>query len=996
MPDKPTLLRRLLSPLRLRDLRTVLLALLALYAVLGYAVVPWLVEREAEAWVDAEIPASLRLEDVDFDPFLLRLRLEGVDLRDAEGRSVLRAGRFEANLQLSSLVRRAWTLAELRLSALELDLVRDAEGRFNLARMFVPKEAEPEPQPETREPGPWPRILVHRAVLEAGRIELEDRTRAEAFRAALGPVDLTLLELTTLPGREGRLELAAQLEAGGQLGAEASFSLSPMHSSGRVELEEAGLALAWRYFREELGFELEEGRLSLLFDYEVDLEDDPVVRVDALRAELADLRARDAAGELLRVERLQASDAVLRWPESHVRLGSVELADAHLTLRREEDGALALPRLGSDAGPDAQPPEEPGAEGAEAPAPAAAQGEPTPDGEEPPSWTFELGGFRARDVRATLRDRSLTPPAELSLELVRFELGELTSDAESRAPWELELDVAEGEVRGDGHLALAPRSVEGTLRGEGLALAAAAPYLQQVARVDVAGGRLALEARLRSGPEESLALDGGLDLTDLALTGPEEGEPLLGWGRLAFEKVALRLDERRVGMERIGLEGLEASIRIDAQGRSNLSRLLVQTPAPEGGGEVPPADRDAPPAGAEAAWRIAVDRFQAEGAQVRLEDRSLPLPFEMRIEPIQLSVRGIDPADDQPSRIELDARIEGSGHLTAQGDLRLREPLAAARFEAHAEGLYLPPLSPYAAAFVGYGIEGGALDLRVESTLREGRLEARNRLVIESLALGKRIPSPQALDLPLPLAIALLTDGSGTIRLELPIEGQLGSPEFGMGPAIRGALRNVLGRVVASPFRVLGSLVGAGDVDLERFTFRPGSDRLSADDRATLDALARALEQRPELGLRIPAVYSPIADGRALARRRVREQLREALDGSDDPDRRREVLEELFLAAEERGTLAALRERHRGGEGTLQLEPYLDALEDALVEREKVPEEALRELALSRARVLEAGLTARDEALAPRIESAETAEPRPRDTEAPVELRLELRTTPEA
>ena len=50
--------------------------------------------------------------------------------------------------------------------------------------------------------------------------------------------------------------------------------------------------------------------------------------------------------------------------------------------------------------------------------------------------------------------------------------------------------------------------------------------------------------------------------------------------------------------------------------------------------------------------------------------------------------------------------------------------------------------------------------------------------MVERLTLGEKVKSPEAVDLPLDLAIALLEDSNGVIDLGLPVSGNLDSPEF--------------------------------------------------------------------------------------------------------------------------------------------------------------------------------------------------------------------------
>ena len=86
-------------------------ALLAIgvYAALGFFLAPWLVQKNAVNAIREGYGAELRLEKVEVNPFVLSLRLSGVELDDPAGAPVARIENLFVNFQLSSLFRRAWT-----------------------------------------------------------------------------------------------------------------------------------------------------------------------------------------------------------------------------------------------------------------------------------------------------------------------------------------------------------------------------------------------------------------------------------------------------------------------------------------------------------------------------------------------------------------------------------------------------------------------------------------------------------------------------------------------------------------------------------------------------------------------------------------------------------------------------------------------------------------------------------------------------------------------
>src|SRR4029079_3970036 len=134
-------------------------------------------------------------------------------------------------------------------------------------------------------------------------------------------------------------------------------------------------------------------------------------------------------------------------------------------------------------------------------------------------------------------------------------------------------------------------------------------------------------------------------------------------------------------------------------------------------------------------------------------------------------------------------------------------------------------------------------------------------ITADSLPPAERAAVPDALKLPLQLAIAILKDSDGRIDLGLPISGNINDPQFSYGAIIGKAIGTLLTKIVTAPFRALGSLLGISGEKLEAIDFDPGSDKLLPPEREKLKQVAQLLAKRPQLNLSVPGPYSEAAAG---------------------------------------------------------------------------------------------------------------------------------------
>jgi hypothetical protein len=185
----------------------------------------------------------------------------------------------------------------------------------------------------------------------------------------------------------------------------------------------------------------------------------------------------------------------------------------------------------------------------------------------------------------------------------------------------------------------------------------------------------------------------------------------------------------------------------------------------------------------------------------------------------------------------------------------------------------LPPMSPYSATFAGRKIATGKISLDLHYKIENSKLAGDNKVVLDKFTLGERVESPTAINLPLDLAIALLTDSDGKIDLTVPVSGDVDHPEFSYGHVIWQAIRTVITRIVTAPFRALGALFGGGAETLGDIIFDPGSARILPTEYEKLRRVAEGMQKRPQLKLMVQGLYHKEIDSRALRTQAVRADL---------------------------------------------------------------------------------------------------------------------------
>ena len=305
------------------------------------------------------------------------------------------------------------------------------------------------------------------------------------------------------------------------------------------------------------------------------------------------------------------------------------------------------------------------------------------------------------------------------------------------------------------------------------------------------------------------------------------------------------------------------------------------------------------------------------------------------------------------------------------------------------QNVEVPTFSPYTVAFAGREIASGKLDLDLGYKVTDSELVGENKVVLRDFMLGDKVEHPGAMSLPLGLAVALLKGPDGSIDIDLPVRGNLDDPEFRYGRVIGKALVNMLVKIVASPFALLGKLVGSEPDELDHIDFMAGRADLTPPEQERIAKLVQALGLRPELLLELGGVIDREADGLALRTARLDTLIAERIEATAAAnaadmyaEQRAKAVEAIYRESSDTAepALEVLKVQFTSEEVDPQTNrpvtqfdqlAYTAELRRQLIEQQSVSEEELVELASARAENVRAALAEASTELADRLRTRE-------------------------
>jgi hypothetical protein len=412
------------------------------------------------------------------------------------------------------------------------------------------------------------------------------------------------------------------------------------------------------------------------------------------------------------------------------------------------------------------------------------------------------------------------------------------------------------------------RSADVQVQVTNLDLRAIQPYVAEIWNLEITGGVFTAKGRVMYGAAGQASplvqFVGQLGVANFTSVDSKAHEEFFKLDSLTFSGVDLRYQPHGLDVAAVNVVGLRGNMVILPDKSSNwkgmvnnaqqLQELIVKLQL----------NRLFP-------FQIGTVSF--ENSSFGFADRSIEPKVVSELQEVSGSVTGLSSVAQAIASVDLHGKVDDHSTFTVTGTM---SPLAddpRIDLTLSLKNGEMTPASPYAAKYVGYPIHQGQLSLEAHYTVSQRVLKAENKFSARQLKLGAKNDSPDATQLRIKLAIALLQDRDGVLAFDVSVNGNLDDPQFKFGPVMTQIFMNVITKAVSNPFALLGSLVGGGE-QLSFVTFEPGRSDLAPGEIRKLDTLAEALFVRPAVELEITGSVDTTNDRVALATIKLHQQLK--------------------------------------------------------------------------------------------------------------------------
>jgi hypothetical protein len=911
------------------------------------AALPEVLRRVLVSQASQRLQTRVEVGDVDLALYRGGVTLEDVALYSPTPQSpdeppLVAWKQFGVEIRYLPLLWKTVQLRKVVLDTPRVALDRLANGELNLQRLVPPPaagQAPAEPAAAPQQPSAW-KTGIDRFVLRAGRVRFRDFTVAEGEPLEIAIPDVTVDQVALQPGlygQPGRARLYVKTE-GGSLRIESrltvlerGFEVGTRVKAFRLPLRRARLyvpGVGWSELR---------GELDTVMDHALAPGGRNEVR-GMLRLRDVAIRVPDLAEVAFGVERFAVRIAPLDLAAHRVRLTRVDIGGASVV--GDLQGGDVLPLL--HRGP---PKETPPAAPAPEPATAAAP------------WHWAVNELHLDGSKVALREEG----APLEIGIAAAVRG-LSDDGEP-GRLEAKISVPPGSVTVAGAVRPNPPGFGGTVRVEQLpvhdlarAARAAAGLPPGLLRSAVLGADLAIEAGLTAegaapARADALHAKGAVGVDALDVAGPDPGVFAASWKRFAVPVEELEIPGVVPGAPpaaRSPMRAVLGAVRLEDPSvqltRSAEGIVLPPPLGPAADGKAPaPPPPPAPAGSAAPPPDVTIASFVLARGRVGFNDRTVKPFFAGEIKPLDVDARGIRSQGPVVERFTLSARTPQKGKIDVTGSLRP----GGGTVQVKCEQVSLTPYNPFVTTYSSYSLgQGSSLSVKTDVKFGKGKYETSTALTLHRLSVkGAQGDTlfKQQFGIPLSMALALLRDLNGNIKLDIPVTADESGTKVGLGTVVAGAIKSAILGAVTSPLKGIGAILGSGDnagvVEPPPIAAEVGRPAPTPDGEKQVAQLAELLASHPGVGVELDPVVTP-ADARWLQEQDLRAEL-EARTGVVS------TLRDLPERNARRRIVQALAERAASKPGDLGKDDQAK-LDKWLAERPAVAADRLQALARAR------------------------------------------------
>ena len=250
---------------------------------------------------------------------------------------------------------------------------------------------------------------------------------------------------------------------------------------------------------------------------------------------------------------------------------------------------------------------------------------------------------------------------------------------------------------------------------------------------------------------------------------------------------------------------------------------------------------------AETPTRLKLNKLDIAECSFTFNDHTLAQPFSFPMTHISVQADSVTLSGTNHILMKMNMGQGGSAFLNWKGKL---DGISNLMLTLSIKNVDLCGFDPYCLAYFAYPIRKGNLAFTSVNVITDNMLEGRNTLDAFRFELeNKRKDLKAEYNIPMKTALYLIKDKNDKINMELPVKGNITSPEFSYRKLIFKTLTNLLVKIAVSPVTFMANSLGLSPDKLQSIPLDPSQWEFTSEQFPTFNDLEKIIKDKPAMTL---------------------------------------------------------------------------------------------------------------------------------------------------
>ena len=827
----------------LKSFKFWMISVVLIYTTLGFVFIPWFLTNKTSPLIKEKFGINIDIGKAKFNPYTFDLNIEDILLKDLNEKPVLELKKLHLDYVLLGLLDSSFLFKSLDIDSPVIYTSLNKKGEINLQNI-LPSSQSKENKSETVLK--LPTIILQKLNITNGYLHFNDFRKEKPFTLKLGSFNFQAHDISTREGDLNAHFFKTQVGKNGQIFWEGGMRINPLSLYGEINITNLQLPELYKYVLSDLDAKLSNGTLDLLVPYQVDLSKNLELTLNDAKLSLSNIIISDKKTNIdaIKLPKINLSGFHLKWPEQRISINKININNPSIIATLDKQKNVNLLELFQTKTVQVLKEEK----------------------EETNSskpWKYVLNDITINKGNISFTNAYLQTNINSQLSNLSLHVNNISSDTNSPIKYDLATKLnTKTDIKLAGDMVQKTQKLNSSLELTNLRLKDYVAYVKPFINFDIKDAGIDIKATAVAILDEDLKLQlqANTQVNDLYINA-NNGEKLLTWKKLNVNGINYTHSPMSLDIKEVQLKEPYIRAHIGKDGTSNFANLVKKQPAPEKNDIQ--KDKSEP-------LHVKLGPMKLTNGSSDFSDLSLPTPFKTHIYDLNGDFSFLDLQSTTPSTMSVQGKIDKYGYADIKGVILPFNIKKSAKLNVILKNLDLTSLTPYSGKFVGYAIESGKLSLDLNYAVNRANLQGDNKINIDTLNLGQKVESPDAVNLPLAFAIALLKDSDGQIDIDLPVTGDMNNPKFSYGSVIWRAVGNMITGIVTAPFKFLGSMIGVDGEELKSIDFDKGSYLVISTEHEKLENLQKILAKRPNIKLEISGGFDAFFDTQELQKQQFK------------------------------------------------------------------------------------------------------------------------------